>query len=370
MHSADSPKRDLAGSAYAGGVLSLRDRNRTLLARQHLLERGSVPTVNLVEHLVGLQAQDNLPPYLSLAARVEAFDPHDLSTALQTGRLVRLVTMRGTLHALSADDAQLLRPWLQPALDQLSRANQLNAPARGVPVEDLAEAARAILAHGPLPVKELGDRLAERFPGVPATALGQVARDRLPLVQLPPRGLWRRSGGVVYQTLEACTGRGPAEPDPREVVRRYLRAFGPATAADMTAWSRMTRLGPVFASMADELVTVACDDGRTRYDVPDGVYADGGDPAPVRLLGVYDNLWLSHADRSHVVGEDARQLWMGRNGGLGSTVFVDGFMAGLWWWRDGRVETDLRVRVTRQQGAELAAEVERVTALLSVPEDT
>lgn len=351
-------------------MLSLRDRNRTLLARQHLLERRTMPTVDVVEHLLGLQAQDNLPPYLSLAARVEPFDPLDLSGALESGRLVRLLTMRGTIHVLSADDALLLRPWVQPALDQLSRANQLNVPARGVPVADVVAATRTVLSRGPLTVKALGDRLADHFPGVPAAALGQVARERVALVQLPPRGLWRRSGGVVYETLEGFTGRRPAEPDPREVVRRYLRAFGPATAADVTAWSRVTRLGPVFTAMADELVTVACEDGRTRYDVRGAPYADGTERAPVRLLGVYDNLWLSFADRSHVVGEEARQLWMGRNGGLGSTVFVDGFMAGLWWWRDGRVETDLRVRVTRQQRAELAAEVERVTALLSVPEYT
>ena len=117
-------------------------------------------------------------------------------------------------------------------------------------------------------------------------------------MQLPPRGLWKRSGGVVYQTVENHLGRPMTESTYPTLVRRYLRAFGPATAADMTTWSRVTRLGPVFAAMRDELVPVECEDGRTRYDVPGAPYADEDTPAPVRLLGGYDNVWLSHADRS------------------------------------------------------------------------
>lgn len=346
-------------------MLGPRDLNRTLLARQHLLTRVGLPALDMVEHLIGLQGQDNLPPYLSLAARIEDFDPHELSDGLAAGAAVRLLSMRGTIHVLVPDDALSLRRWVQPALDQASRSNQLNRPARDVPVPDVVAATRRLLAEGPLPVKELGDRLAEAFPGVPGSALGHVARERVALVQLPPRGLWQRSGGVVYQTVENHLGRPTTEVDARALVRRYLRAFGPATAADMTTWSRVTRLGPVFASMADELEVLECEDGRRRYDVPGAPRVDGDVPAPVRLLGTYDNLWLSHADRSHVLSEDARTRWMGANGGNGQAVFVDGFMAGLWWWRDGRVEVDVPGRLTRQQRAELADEIDRVTALMS-----
>lgn len=346
-------------------MLGPRDLNRTLLARQHLLARVTLPALDMVEHLIGLQGQDNLPPYLSLAARIEDFDPHELSDALAARAAVRLLSMRGTIHVLVPDDALSLRRWVQPALDQSSRSNQLNRPARDVPVPDVVAKTRRLLAEGPLPVKELGNRLAEAFPGVPGSALGHVARERAPLVQLPPRGLWQRSGGVVYQTVEKHLGRPTAELDVRALVRRYLRAFGPATAADMTTWSRVTRLGPVFASMADELEVLECEDGRRRYDVPGAPRVDGDVPAPVRLLGTYDNLWLSHADRSHVLTEDARTRWMGANGGSGQTVFVDGFMAGLWWWRAGRVEVDVPGTLTRQQRVELADETDRVTALMS-----
>ena len=345
-------------------MLSLRDLNRTLLRRQHLLERTSMPALAMVEHLVGLQAQENLPPYLSLAARIDDFDPQELSDAIERRDAVRFLTMRGTIHVLTPDDALSLRPWVQVALDQQSASNQNNRPARGVPVEDIVAATREALAEGPLPVKQLGERLAAQIPGVPGGALAHTARERAPLVQVPPRGLWGRSGGVVYQTVETWLGRETVEIDVRELVRRYLRAFGPATASDMTTWSRVTRLGPVFTAMRDELVAVECEDGRTRFDVPDAPYASGDEPAPVRLLGAYDNVWLSHVDREHIVPDDVRPRWMGTNAGVGSTVFVDGFMAGLWWWRDNSVDLDLFRRLTRPQRADLDTEVARVESLL------
>lgn len=346
-------------------MLSLRDLNRTLLLRQQLLERTRVSAVEMVEHLVGLQAQDNPPPYLSLAARLEGFDPAELSGALERGDAVRLLTMRGTIHVLTPDDALALRPWVQPALDQQSSGNQMSRPARDVPVDELVAACRRLLADGPLPVKHLGERLAVEFPDVPAAALAHKARERAPLVQVPPRGLWKRSGGVVYQTVENHLGRALTTLDVPALVRRYLRAFGPATASDMTTWSRVTRLGPVFAAMRGELVPVACEDGRTRYDVPGAPYATEDTPAPVRLLGGYDNVWLSHADRAHIVTDEARARWSGSNGGIGNTVFVDGFMAGLWWHRDGRVDLRMFRALTRAERADLDVEVARTEAFLA-----
>ena len=132
----------------------------------------------------------------------------------------------------------------------------------------------------------------------------------------------------------------------------------------MTTWSRVTRLGPVFAAMKDELVAVECEDGRTRWDVPGAPYADGATPAPVRLLGVYDNVFLSTAHRDHIVPVEVRARWSGSNGGVGHTVFVDGFMAGLWWVREGRVVTDVFTKLSKGQRGELAQELDRVEELL------
>jgi hypothetical protein len=346
-------------------VLSLRDLNRTLLRRQHLLERTNAPALHMVEHLLGLQAQENLPPYLSLTARLEGFDPRELSDALEHKDAARFLTLRGTIHVLVPDDALALRPWVQGMLDQQSASNQMSRPARGVPVDDLVAATRGLLEPGPLAVKQLGQQLAEVFADVSAAALAHTARELVPMVQVPPRGLWKRSGGVVYQTVEAYFGRPAMTVDVHALVRRYLRAFGPATAADMTTWSRVTRLGPAFESMKHELVVVECEDGKRRYDVPDAPYVDGDTPAPVRLLGTYDNVWLSHANRDHIVPVDVRPRWMGTNGGVGNTIFVDGFMAGLWWIRDGRVVTDVFRRLSRSDKSGLAAEVDTIEALLS-----
>ncbi len=141
-------------------------------------------------------------------------------------------------------------------------------------------------------------------------------------------------------------------------MRRYLRAFGPATAADMTTWSRVTRLGPVFAAMRDELVPVECEDGRTRYDVPGAPYADGDTPAPGAAPRRPTTTSGSRTrSGAHIVPDEVRGRWAGTNGGVGCTVFVDGLMAGLWWNRAGRVELELFRDLTRAERADLDAEV-------------
>jgi hypothetical protein len=187
-------------------VLTARVLNRTLLQRQHLLERTSMSPLAMTEHLVGLQAQEPLPPYLSLWSRIVDFDPLSLSRTLEERTAVRLLLMRGTIHLVTARDAGLLRTWVQPMLDKITRNSQTSRPAAHVPREALTAAARAALRDGPLAYKALGDALAGDFPDAPAGALANTARELIPLVQVPPRGLWQRPGGVVYQTLETWLG--------------------------------------------------------------------------------------------------------------------------------------------------------------------
>ena len=153
------------------------------------------------------------------------------------------------------------------------------------------------------------------FPDVPANALAHLSRVAQPLAQLPPRGCWKRSGGVVYQYVDTWLGRPLADPDPAAIVRRYLAAYGPASAADVTAWSGVPGIPAVFASM-DDLVRHTDAAGKQLFDLPEGRLVDADLPAPVRLLGVYDNVWLSHAGRDRVTEPAKRQRWMGVNGGL------------------------------------------------------
>lgn len=346
--------------------LSRQRLNRTLLRRQHLLTRTEASVPAMAGHLVGLQAQENLPPYLSLHARLTSFDPADVTRGLDDRSLVRLLTMRGTIHLLRAEDARPLRTWTQPRMEQELRSSHNVRGAADVDRSELDAALRTALADGPLPQKEIGLRLAEVFPDRPPTALGQVARVVAPLVQVPPRGGWKRSGGVVYAYADAWLGGVGAEPDVREIVRRYLRAFGPASAADVTAWSAVTRLGPVLAAM-DDLVRHEDEVGRVLYDVADGELADEDEPAPVRLLGCYDNVWLSHARRDRVTDPEKRNAWLGLNGGSANALFVDGWLEGLWRVEDGRVVVLETLRpLTRAESAGLAEESARVEELLAL----
>ncbi len=339
-------------------MLTPRTLNRTLLERQHLLRRTAAPALEMVEHLVGLQAQDTLPPYVGLWARLDGFDPAELSRLLESRTAVRVVLMRGTLHLVSGRDALELRPLVQEMLDKVTRTSAVSREAAVVPRDELAAAGREAFEAGPLAFRTLGEVLAERFPGVPRTALANSVREMMPLVQLPPRGMWGRSGGVVYQRLETWLGRPlSADPDPTELVRRYLRAFGPATPADITTWSGMAGTRAVLDRMRDELVEHRDEAGRPLLDLAGLGLADPDEPAPVRLLGKYDNLWLSHADRTRTTEPEKRRRWMGRNGGTANTVFVDGMLEGSWRQVDGHVEVDLWRTPTRTQRAELDTEV-------------
>jgi len=349
--------------------LTTRTLTRTLWVRQQLVpgRRAVTGTTGMVEHLIGLQAQDTLPPYLSLAARIDDFDPADLSDLLATRGLVRFLTLRGTVHVLTPDDALALRPWVQPALDRVSASSSQNRPAAHLTSQALEEATRAVLAGASMSLSDLAARLTNAFPDVPDEVLRRVVRERLPLLQVPPRGQWKRSGGVVYAFADDWLGRPLTEADPRGLVRRYLAAYGPATAADMTKWSTVTRLGPVFAAMhaAGELVTYADETGRTLYDVPGGVIAEDDLSLPTVMLGGYDNLFLSHADRDRIAPDTVRRRWMGRNGAIGCTLFVDGLLAGTWRQDGSRFEVDVFGSLSRDQRRALDQEQERVAVLLA-----
>lgn len=318
----------------------------------------------MVEHLVGLQAQDTLPPYVGLWSRLERFEPGDLSTLLLDRHVSRIVVMRGTIHLVTAGDCLGLRPALQPTLERLMRGAVFVRHCEDLCREDLVTAAAEVLGPEPVDAGELGAALAERFPGHEPRHIANTVRLLLPLVQAPPRGVWSRSGGPAYVHAETWHGAA-ADPLPaEEMVRRYLRAFGPATAADITTWSGMTGVRPVLDRMREELVHHTDERGRQLVDLPGLTTAEEDRPAPVRLLGKYDNVWLSHADRTRISEPEKRQRWMGRNGGTGNVVLVDGRLEGLWHRRDGAVEVELFRRLTRAERAELDEEVARLEDFL------
>ena len=312
-------------------VLSQRQLNRTLLARQGLLERTAVPAGVLVERLAGVQAQVPHHPYLSLWARTAGFDPAELSGMVARREAVRAGVMRATVHLLTARDLLWIEPLTRPVLTKVFAA-PFAAGLAGVAPETVAAAARELLAERPHTRKELADRLAPRFPEASHDSLGAAASMLLPVMQVAPRGEWGRSMQATWALIEDHLG-APLDPAPGldELMLRYLRAFGPATAGDARAWSRLSGLREVFERLRPQLRTYRDERGRELFDVDDGVIADAGAPAPPRLLPQFDNVLLGHEDRSRIGLQrlqDLRARWIGH-------VLVDGFHAGPWSYAGG-----------------------------------
>jgi DNA glycosylase AlkZ-like len=327
-------------------VLNPRALNRALLARQMLLEPAPLPegpgradaVVAMVEHLVGLQAQAPFPPYYGLWSRLGGFRPADLADLLVSRRVVRIALMRSTIHLVSARDCLAFRPLIQPVLDR-SLPAIFGKQFAGLDTAALADAGRTLVDAEPRTFGELGGLLVPDWPGHPPDVLARGVRTLVPLVQIPPRAVWGAAGQPRHTSAEAWLG-APLDPSPslEAFVTRYLAAFGPATVADVQAWSGLTRLAEVVDRLRPGLRTFRDERGKELLDLPDAPRPAPGTPAPVRLVAEFDNLVLSHADRGRVISPDHRQRLNTRNGIFPGTVLVDGFVAGIW-------------RITRSRGA-------------------
>ena len=313
-------------------VLSPRALNRATLERQILLRRKKLPALRAIEHLVGMQAQAPDPPYVGLWTRLEGFHPDELGRLILERSAVRVALMRNTVHLVSARDCLGLRPLVQPVIDRGLHANRANREGlEGVDIEALSAAGRALLEERPRTARELGVLLHERWPERDPAALARAIRHLVPLVQVPPRGVWGESGPAAHTTVEAWLGR-PFERNPslEEMVLRYLRAFGPASVKDVQTWSGLTRLGEVVERLRPRLLTFRDEQGRDLFDLPDAPRPDPDIPAPPRFLPEFDNLILSHADRTRVIADAYRKAIASRNGMVPATFLVDGFVLGTW----------------------------------------
>jgi len=319
-------------------VLSRRALNRALLGRQLLLGRAPLPegpdragrVIGTIEHLGGLQAQAPFPPYYGLWSRLAGFRPDDLAGLLLNRAVVRIALMRSTIHLVSARDAAMLRPLTQPVLDRALKT-LFGKQLPGVDTGAIAVAGRALVEEQPRTFSELGVLLAEKWPEHEPGTLATAVRILVPLVQVPPRAVWGRGGQALHTSAESWLGR-PLDPQPSltGLVRRYLAAFGPATIADIQAWSGLTRLREPVQALRDDLRTFRDEDGRELFDLPGAPRPDPGTPAPVCLAAEFDNLVLSHADRTRIISDADRGRMFTRNGIFPGTVLIDGFVAGMW----------------------------------------
>ncbi|MFG3015266.1 winged helix DNA-binding domain-containing protein [Streptomyces cinerochromogenes] len=348
--------------ADSAPVMDERALNRATLARQLLLCRSPRSVPDAVRHLLGLQAQNTRPPYYALAARLERFAPERLSALMAGREVARIVTLRSTIHTHTADDCLALRPFVQPARER--ELGNFRAGLAGVDPDRLAAVARDLVEAEPRTMAQLREELGAVWPDADPRALAVAARCLLPLVQVTPRGLWEESGQVALTTVEHWLSR-PTEPVPAPdaVVPRYLAAFGPASVRDMQTWSGLTRLKPAFERLRPGLLTFRDPNGVELFDLPDAPRPDPATPAPPRFLPEFDNLLLSHADRTRVVPPAHRgRHWRGNQ--AYRTLLVDGFLAGLWKLDGDTLVIETFERPTRAQREEITAEGERMLAVM------
>jgi hypothetical protein len=313
-------------------TLTLRALNRATLARQILLDREHRDVAETLEHLVGMQAQLPNAPYVALWSRLEGFRPADLSQLVADRRALRMSLMRGTIHLVTAADALVLRPAVQPALERDVYGNTTFGRHRleGLDMDAVLAAGRELVEERPRTNVQIRDALAERWPDRDPAALGYAVRGLLPMVHVTPRGIWQQSGPIALTTVEAWIGRSvnPVA-DLDSMVLRYLAAYGPSSVVDAQTWSRLTGLRDVFDRLRPRLAIFQDERGRELFDLPEAPRPDPDVPAPARFLPEYDNVLLAHADRTRFVDDDVRKRIQGEGLAVGS-ILLDGVAGGTW----------------------------------------
>ena len=354
-----------------GDVLSQRALNRALMARQGLLARSAMPAGAMIERLVGMQAQVPSNPYVALWSRLSDFDPPELSGLVASRRAVRAQVMRATIHLVSARDCLAMQPVTGAVLARTFKS-QFGRELAGARLEAVVAAAGESLDAAPRTRAELGGLLAPRWPEVAPATLGLAATFHLPLVQIPPRGLWGESGQPRWARTERWLDAAlDADASADALLLRYLTTFGPASAADVRVWSLLTGLRAVIERLRPQLRTFSDERGAELFDVPDGELPDPDTPAPVRFLPEYDNVLLSHADRARVLNGRGPALpyptgrWIGQ-------VLADGFFRAYWnVVEEGDAATLTVDRFTPfpddppDTAAEITAEGERLLAFIA-----
>lgn len=340
-------------------TLGWRRINRSILARQLLLERARLPLHRVAERMAGAQMQYAPSAYVGLSARVEGFTRGNLDAALTRRSVVQGTLMRGTIHLVSRADywrlAAAVRPRMQEWWLQVQRSDVTSED-----MERLAVRLRNMLADGPLKRKDLVARLE-----VDSAVWGGLAF-WVEMVRVPPAGTWSSRRADLYALADSWVGPSDAahEEGVDHLVRRYLAAFGPATRDDVKAF---TSLGLASIDRSLERLTLRTftdDMGRPLLDLPGAPLPDEDTPAPVRFLGTWDAILLTHARRGLVLPEEHRPLIFNVKAPHSfNTFLVDGQVAGIWRETRGRIEMEPFQPIPRRFRREMEEEKERLEGL-------
>ncbi|WP_394850039.1 winged helix DNA-binding domain-containing protein [Pendulispora brunnea] len=343
-------------------VLGPRALNRALLDRQMLLERHAITASKAIERLAGMQAQSPYAPYFGLWTRLAGFRPDALSVLIEKRRAVRIALMRSTVHLVTARDCLAFRPVVAAVQERaLSVGTTYGRDIAGIDERELVATARSLLEQQPRTLAELGELLRARWPKYDAHALAYAVRLLVPLIQVPPRGVWGKGGQALSTTAESWLARSfdSASSEPDAMILRYLAAFGPASVRDAQIWSGLTKLQDAFERLRPRLRVFHDEAGRELFDLPDAPRPDPEIPAPPRFLPEYDNLLLSHAVRTHLIAEEHRPHVYVANG-MRPAVLVDGMVSATWKLTQTRRRASLAigpfVRLSKKDQAALERE--------------
>ena len=338
-------------------VLTRRELNRALLARQLLLQRVDLALPAALEHVAGIQAQYAPAMYVALWARLATFERDDLTRALERRSVVQGTLMRVTIHLVSAADywpfAVAVREARRDWWRRVTRDQVGDARMRAV-----ADRCRERLADGPLHRREL-----EALAGTKEVFNGLGVW--LDLVRVPPSGTWERRRADLYAAAEDWLGPPGVDEEAavEHLVRRYLRGFGPAARRDVASWAGLSPTVVRAAAERMELRRFRDEEGRELVDLPDAPLPPGDTPAPARLLPVWETGLLAHARRAGLLPEHyPERVFSSKNPHSVSTFAVDGAVAGAWTYADGDVRLEPYEDVDPAALAELRTEAKALAA--------
>jgi Winged helix DNA-binding domain len=341
-------------------VLTTGDLNRTVLARQMLLERSSLPLHRVVERMAGVQTQYAPSAYIGLWSRVAGFDRGHLTSALERRSIIQATVMRGTIHLVSRSDFWPLTEASRPPRQE----GWARAWGRDVDVDEIVRLAgevERLLGDGAMKRKDIVGTL-----GIDSEVWNGVV-NWVDLVRVPPSGTWESRRADLYGL--ASWWVGPSESDVEFgrdlLVRRYLTGFGPATRQDISAFTMLplSQVDQSLGRIRTRRLTTETDD--VLWDVPGAPIVDGEAIAPVRFIGHWDALLLIHCRRSAVLSEEHRpRIFHTKAPQSFATYLIDGQVRGTWREEDGRVVLDEFEPTPRRFKSELAVEKERLEAFL------